>query len=278
MKRQHPSARAEIPISQRIYDQLSAASAASHFEKKAWQILEEAIDEWTCRHHPDALAKPANSGYQWKHLFLPDGTLLRTVFNGKNHYCLVDGDAILYEGRAVSPSGFANAVGGIRRNAWKSLWIRFPETSDWKLAETLRTRERPRLERAAPLAAEPVPPPTARAPHAAPATEQPGHGAFAAHEAGPLQREVGGDAREASANVVAPPAGGVQRVGRFRRHKSRIAGTVSERMPDSIQDVVNALRRAEAQWALAFPNQKERPERVFVAWLSSDDGFPSRAS
>jgi hypothetical protein len=37
---------------------------------------------------------PATSGYQWKHLFLPNDTLLRTIFNGKNFHCLAEGDHI----------------------------------------------------------------------------------------------------------------------------------------------------------------------------------------
>jgi hypothetical protein len=49
---------------------------------------------------------PATSGYQWKHLFLPNGTLLRTIFNDR---------------KIISPSGFANAVGGVQRNAWKAI-------------------------------------------------------------------------------------------------------------------------------------------------------------
>lgn len=69
----------------------------------------------------------------------PNGTLLRTVFNGKNFRCLVEEDRIFYNGREVSPSGFANAAGGVRRNAWKVMWIPFPNSSVWKLAGTLRT-------------------------------------------------------------------------------------------------------------------------------------------
>jgi len=68
---------------------------------------------------------------------------LRTVFGGKNYHCVVEGDHILYNGQAVSPSGFVNAVGGMRRNAWRCTWILFPDSKDWKLADTLRARVRP---------------------------------------------------------------------------------------------------------------------------------------
>ncbi|MES2317087.1 MAG: hypothetical protein V4631_06290 [Pseudomonadota bacterium] len=36
-----------------------------------------------------------------------------------------------------------NAVGGIRRNAWRCTWILFPDSKDWKLADALRTGLRP---------------------------------------------------------------------------------------------------------------------------------------
>lgn len=172
-RRRHPAPRADIPISLEIYKQLISASFSTGFKMEDWEIAAEAIDEWVRRHNPEALGMPATAGYQWKRLFLPTGTILRTVLNGKNHHCLVDGDRIVYDGKAVSPSGFVNAVGGIRRNAWKCSWILFPKTTDWKLADTLRPSERPRRARKPPATARPAPapqPPTPRAPPAVPAS------------------------------------------------------------------------------------------------------------
>ena len=116
--------------------------------KEVWEVAVEAIDEWARRHNPSAFRQMTLSGYQWKHLFLPPGTLLRTVFRGKNYHCLVDEDNLMYEGKPISPNGFVNAVGGIRRNAWRSIWVLFPKTTEWKLADTLRTRTRSRPTRA----------------------------------------------------------------------------------------------------------------------------------
>ena len=104
------------------------------------EIAAEAIDEWMRRHDPDAIPMPATKGYQRKSVFLADGTLLRTVFGGKNYQCLVVDDGISYNGQAVSPSAFVNVVGGIRRNTWRCTWILFPQASQWQLADTLRTR------------------------------------------------------------------------------------------------------------------------------------------
>ena len=142
--RPHPDPRAEINISAETHRQLLAGVFASDLQQETWEITEQAIDEWTRRHNPEALAATAYSGYQWKQLFLPSGTVLRTVFGGKNFHCTVDGDRILYQGQPVSPSGFVNAVGGIRRNAWRCAWILFPGTMQWALADTLRPRDRGR--------------------------------------------------------------------------------------------------------------------------------------
>jgi hypothetical protein len=143
MRRQHPNHKMDIPVSMEVWQQLLKASMATCFKKEDWEIAAEAIDEWVRRHNPDSISKPLVHGYQWKSVFLPDGTLLRTVFGGKNHHCLVEGDQILHNGQAVSPSGFVNAVGGIRRNAWQCTWILLPNSQDWKLANTLRSHERP---------------------------------------------------------------------------------------------------------------------------------------
>jgi hypothetical protein len=161
MKTPHPNPYSTVSISREVYLQLLAVAGQTGFDKEDWEIAADAINDWVRRNSPDAIAMPATNGYQWKQLFLPNGTLLRTIFNGKNHHCRVEGDQIFYEGRAMSPSGFVNAIGGIRRNAWKSLWILLPDTTTWKLADSLRTKRRP-------VRARKVVPPVAQAQNAPP--------------------------------------------------------------------------------------------------------------
>lgn len=144
MQREHPQPAMALPISVEIYQQLVSASLKTGFSQEIWEIGAVAIREWIARHDPDSIGMPSLSGYQWKSVFLPDGTLLRTIFNGKNFHCRVEGDTIIYNGQKISPCGFVNAVGGIRRNAWKSTWILFPNSSVWKLAESLRTKKKSR--------------------------------------------------------------------------------------------------------------------------------------
>lgn len=140
--RHHPNPQASLPITMEEYRQLQSASTATLFEKEFWEIGSMAIRDWLANNHPQAIALPSFSGYQWKNVFLPNGTVLRTVFNGTNFHCYVRDDSITYEGKQVSPSGFANAAGGMRRNAWKVVWVLFPNTSTWTLAGELRGKRR----------------------------------------------------------------------------------------------------------------------------------------
>lgn len=146
MRRQHPKPDVSLPISREIYSQLFDASMKSGFEKEDWEVAAIAIQEWAARNNPERFGMALTTGYQWKEIFLPTGTLLRTIYNGKNHRCEVQDDGIKFNEAFVSPSGFANAVGGVRRNAWKVIWILFPHSTTWKLAETLR-RKKPRQTR-----------------------------------------------------------------------------------------------------------------------------------
>ena len=128
-----------FPISLEIYNYLNSASFDTGLEKEIWELGEQAIREWVARNKPDSLAKNACTGYQWKSVFLPNGTLLRTIFGGKNFHAIVEDDFLRHEGQATSPSRFVNKVGGVHRNAWKSIWVLLPNTSTWFLAASLRT-------------------------------------------------------------------------------------------------------------------------------------------
>lgn len=142
MKREHPSPDMTLPISFEIYQQLVSASVKSGFSQEIWEIGAAAIRDWMARNDPDSFPMPSLSGYQWKQVFLPNGTVLRTIFNGKNFHCRVEDDEIVYDGKKVSPSGFVNAVGGVRRNAWKVVWVLLPNSSVWKSAGSLRAKKK----------------------------------------------------------------------------------------------------------------------------------------
>ena len=79
-------------------------------------------------------------GFQWKSLFLPDGTSLRTAYGDDVEFAKVRDDRILSDdGVALSPSQFANrrATG---RNAWRFVWLRFPGNDRWVRAGDCRAQ------------------------------------------------------------------------------------------------------------------------------------------
>ncbi|HEY0586695.1 MAG TPA: hypothetical protein VGD52_11205, partial [Pseudoduganella sp.] len=77
-------------------------------------------------------------GYQWKCLFLPNGTTLRTVYKRKSYLAYVEGSEIRFEGQIVSPGQFVDEVSKCARNAWRTVWLRFPDETEWKHAMLLR--------------------------------------------------------------------------------------------------------------------------------------------
>ena len=100
-----------------------------------------ALRAWVAAQRQAAGTHPAAArGYQWKCLFLPDGTELRMEYAKQDFHARVDGNAILHEGRPVSPREFTLAVAGNGRNAWRDLWVRFPGQRSWIRAMVLRRR------------------------------------------------------------------------------------------------------------------------------------------
>jgi hypothetical protein len=87
-------------------------------------------------------ATRSDIGYQWKQVFLPAGTRLRASFRRQPYFASVEGGEIQCDGQNVSPSGFANLRGSGNRNAWKAVWLRFPGSPQWVLADACRTLQK----------------------------------------------------------------------------------------------------------------------------------------
>lgn len=82
---------------------------------------------------------PANMrGYQWKSLFLPEGTVLRSWSYGEHNYARVEGDKIMHKGQSVTPNEFARSFARTARNAWFDLSVRRPGDQHFKMANLLR--------------------------------------------------------------------------------------------------------------------------------------------
>jgi hypothetical protein len=103
-------------------------------------VVDEALHAWlqkaTCE-DPQA-AHAAARGYQWKSLFLPDGTLVRFDYCRETYQAEVRGNNIIYQGRAYSPRQLLLHITGTVRNAWRELWLRSPGDARWHLADTRR--------------------------------------------------------------------------------------------------------------------------------------------
>ena len=112
-------------------------------------IICEAIRAWM-KPAPAAQQQPATAsaaGYQWKEVFLPEGTRLRACFNRKTYFAVVSGAEIKCEERAISPSGFANLHGSGNRNAWKAIWLRLPGSDNWLPAHVCRSAQKATIVR-----------------------------------------------------------------------------------------------------------------------------------
>ncbi|MYM96409.1 hypothetical protein GTP90_21320 [Rugamonas sp. FT81W] len=104
------------------------------------EAMAQAIECWLsdpARFEPGADLSGIH-GYQWKSLFLPEGTVLKSWSYGENNYARVEGDQIIHNGHAVSPNQFAQSFARSTRNAWQDLSIRRPGDKTFKMASRLR--------------------------------------------------------------------------------------------------------------------------------------------
>lgn len=127
--------------------------------KDVSEALNTALEFWlNAKNELPAGADPAGMrGYQWKSLFLPEGTVLRSWSYGEHNYARVEGDQIIHEGRSVSPNQFARHFARTARNAWFDLSVRRPGDKQFKMAGLLRKElARQNQQPALPVAATPA--------------------------------------------------------------------------------------------------------------------------
>lgn len=105
------------------------------------QAVSKAIDYWmdNASWKPELLSVSSARGYQWKTLFMPEGTEIRMQYKGAYSYARVEGDDIIFKGKPISPAAMANTVAGGSRNAWRDLWIKRPADFEWRLADDCRS-------------------------------------------------------------------------------------------------------------------------------------------
>lgn len=98
------------------------------------EAVDAAVRHWLAAMKQGAGAPDAPRGYQWKSLFLPDGTWVRMAYRGDHEYAHVEGDRLMYKGRPTTPNKFASEHTDTVRNAWYDISIRMPGEKNWKMA------------------------------------------------------------------------------------------------------------------------------------------------
>jgi hypothetical protein len=108
------------------------------------EVIESAIAYWTDNADwKDEILSPVGvaTGYSWKSLFLPSGTVLRLRYESEYHYAKIEGDKLVYDGAPIrSPNRFALRVTGGARDAWRDVWIKRPGDEDFVVADSFRSK------------------------------------------------------------------------------------------------------------------------------------------
>jgi len=137
-----------ISIPVETFHALTDACGEGYYGDVAETVVNDLILQWLAKQRdkvPAAAEVPAparadGEGYQWKRLFLSDGTRLRTSFRGQQRFARVEGAAIISDGAVTTPSRFANWDGCGSRNAWQAIWLQFPGECGWTPASICRPK------------------------------------------------------------------------------------------------------------------------------------------
>lgn len=116
----------EVPT--RIYLDLAYQLRRSGDMRTPDEIVGLALKSWLAAH----CGARSGRGYQWKQLFLPDGSDLRMRYRGAWYYAKVEGD--------LSPREWGLLVTGTVRNPWRDVWIRRGITESWTRAAVWRSQ------------------------------------------------------------------------------------------------------------------------------------------
>lgn len=129
-----------VPVPTQLFLALARFLQDKGDPREPVSVVATAIDYWmeNADWKPELLRPSVARGYQWKSLFLPDGTEVRMQYKGQYHYAQVTGDQLIYEGKAATPAGLANTIAGSSRNAWRDLWVKRPHDPEWRLADDCR--------------------------------------------------------------------------------------------------------------------------------------------
>ena len=129
-----------VQISSELFLELANYLQEFGDERDPAEVVEAALASWLCVAKGDAPEAEVR-GYQWKRLFLPEGTELKMSYRGLNAFAKVVGDFVVYQGQPTTPNQFVAEVAGTVRNAWEVLWLRLPGQRYWKSARFIRQEQ-----------------------------------------------------------------------------------------------------------------------------------------
>lgn len=129
-----------VPLKTSLFLDLANFLHSNGDSRDPVEVISTAVEYWldNASWKPELLRERVTRGYQWKSLFLPDGTEIRMQYKGAYFYAKVEGDEIIYEGKPISPGSLANTITSSSRNAWRDLWIKRPNDREWLLADECR--------------------------------------------------------------------------------------------------------------------------------------------
>ncbi len=130
-----------VTLPSSLYLDLSYALRRAGDTRQVNEIVTLAVKTWLSTH----VSKPDIRGYQWKTLFLPDGTDLRMRYLGTWYYAKVEDDRLMFAGESVSPRDWGITLTGTVRNAWRDIWIRRNINEGWNRASAWRDKECQRI-------------------------------------------------------------------------------------------------------------------------------------
>jgi hypothetical protein len=139
-----------VPVPTELFLELAEFLRSKDDPRDPVVVVATAIDYWMVNADwkPELLVESDARGYQWKNVFLPDGTQIRMQYQGSYSYAKVEGDDLIYQGSPISPGILAKPIaGGYNRNAWRDLWIKRPEDKEWILADDLRAQSKDAAEK-----------------------------------------------------------------------------------------------------------------------------------
>jgi hypothetical protein len=129
-----------VQISSALFLELANYLLEFGDERDPAEVVEAALASWLCIARGEAQESRVR-GFQWKRLFLPEGTEVKMSYRGCHAFANVVGDSLMYQGHPTTPNQFAAEVAGTARNAWEVLWLRLPGQRYWKNARFVRNEQ-----------------------------------------------------------------------------------------------------------------------------------------